>query len=82
MENNKDKFTCKECNWQFPRELIDNFLKGSEIFCEECGMINIKEANQVERQDIPTKLKNMVSKVKTKTTTLKKKIKDFIDKYD
>ena len=72
-------FVCKECGWQFPKELVDSLIKEEEpIYCEKCGIANNK--NDFNERQISQKIHEEKSKnLFTILSNTKKKIKKKIE---
>ena len=89
MQGNDDiQFLCKECGWQFPKELIDNLIKEEQesIYCEQCGTENHKkdfgesQISQKIQQEKTKKLHSLFSTAKKKSKEYKEKIKSQFKK--
>ncbi|MCK4796950.1 MAG: hypothetical protein KAT05_06180 [Spirochaetes bacterium] len=86
--NGESQFLCKECGWQFPKELIDNLIKEEEesIYCEQCGTVNNKkdfgerQISQKIHQEKSKNLYTLFSAAKKKSKEYREKIKSHLKK--
>ena len=54
-----NELKCKECGWSFPRDLINEYLRSHEVYCEKCGTINIKNPNRVIKRPVRTRIREI-----------------------
>ena len=88
VNGDEAEFICKECGWQFPKDLIDNLIKDEEesIYCEQCGTENHKkdfgesQISQKIQQEKTKKLHSLFSTAKKKSKEYKEKIKSQFKK--
>ena len=90
LNKNTDEiiFTCKECDWEIPEDLIKRLIDGETGFCEKCGLrifkkdYNFHELTRKKQSDL---IKNRVNIIKSKGKKAYKrvqsKLKDMKDKY-
>lgn len=76
--NSKDAIHCPECGWIFPRELLENLVKGRTVYCERCG--SESKRTDFNEADLARNLKQLVNTVKEKSGKAVSKIRDRLRK--
>ncbi len=63
----RSKYFCRECGFQFPKELISRIEKGIQVFCENCGYKFLLEGvkfRELKEKDFKDKEKRDIKVIK------------------